>query len=121
PVRRRALAGAGRRMSIDAGMEAATGHRGFFLHDVFARIIIPEAHLVRPNLRWELRFRLLHEEDLMRFFRILSRHGSGVFTIDECRLRRLETRGVIRFQPNVLAECELSWITAKVPRPGEPK
>lgn len=56
---RRALAGAGRRTSIDAGMEAATGHRGFFLHDVFARIIIPEAHLVRPNLRWELRFRLL--------------------------------------------------------------
>jgi hypothetical protein len=68
-----------------------------------------------------LRFRLLHEEDLMRFFRILAGHGTGLFTIDECRLRRLDTRGVIRFQPNVLAECELSWITAKVPRQGEPK
>ncbi len=34
-------------------------HRGFFLQDLFARIVIPEAHLVRPNLRWEVRFRLL--------------------------------------------------------------
>ncbi|QCP54387.1 type VI secretion system membrane subunit TssM [Trinickia violacea] len=32
---------------------------GFFLHDLFTKIVIPEAHLVRPNLRWEFRFRLL--------------------------------------------------------------
>ncbi|MCL2429225.1 MAG: type VI secretion system membrane subunit TssM, partial [Alphaproteobacteria bacterium] len=35
------------------------GKLGFFLHDVLTKIIIPEAHLVRPNLRWEFRFRLL--------------------------------------------------------------
>jgi hypothetical protein len=29
-------------------------------------------------------------------------------------LRRIDTRGVIRFQPNVSADCELSWITARV-------
>lgn len=44
--------------------EAAEGdeprsRQGYFLRDVFARIIIPEAHLVRPNLRWEWRYRLL--------------------------------------------------------------
>nr|WP_321792812.1 type VI secretion system membrane subunit TssM [Caballeronia sp. J97] len=31
----------------------------FFLHDLFTKVVIPEAHLVRPNLRWEFRFRLL--------------------------------------------------------------
>jgi hypothetical protein len=61
-----------------------------------------------------LRFRLLHEDDLMRFFNVLARQSVGVFTINQCSLRRLDTGGVIRFQPNVTADCELAWITAKV-------
>jgi type VI secretion system protein ImpL len=35
------------------------GRQGFFIQDLLTRVIIPEAHLVRPNLRWEVRFRLL--------------------------------------------------------------
>ncbi|MDM0112099.1 type VI secretion system membrane subunit TssM [Variovorax sp. J22R133] len=35
------------------------GQQGFFIHQLLTRIIIPEAHLVRPNLRWEFRFRML--------------------------------------------------------------
>ncbi len=66
-----------------------------------------------------LRFRLLHEDDLMRFFRALARQGGGIFTIDQCVMRRIDTGGVIRYQPNVTAECELSWITAKVAGGGE--
>ena len=62
----------------------------------------------------QLRFRLLHEGDLLRFFDALARQNAGIFTIDQCLLRRIDTRGVIRYQPNVNAECELSWITAKV-------
>jgi len=62
----------------------------------------------------QLRFRLLHEGDLLRFFDVLARQGAGVFTVDQCLLRRIDTRGVIRFQPNVSADCELSWITAKI-------
>ena len=73
-----------------------------------------------------LRFRLLHEEDLVRFFDTLARQGTGLFTIDQCFLRRINTRGVIRYQPNVNAECDLSWLTVKVlanaehkPQPGQ--
>ena len=33
--------------------------QGFFLQDLLTKVIIPEAHLVRPNLRWEFRFKLL--------------------------------------------------------------
>ena len=62
----------------------------------------------------QLRFRLLHEGDLLRFFDALARQNAGIFTVDQCLLRRIDTRGVIRYQPNVNAECELSWITAKV-------
>jgi len=62
----------------------------------------------------QIRFRLLHEEDLMRFFAALARQGGGIFTIDKCSLQRLDTRGVIRYQPNVTADCELSWITINV-------
>ena len=68
-----------------------------------------------------LRFRLLHEEDLMRFLTALGRLGGGIFTVDQCVMKRLDTGGVIRFQPNVGAECELSWITAKVGSNAEQK
>ena len=61
----------------------------------------------------KLRFRLLHEEDLMRFFHALGQAGAGVFSIDECTLKRIDTSGAIRYQPNLAAECELSWITAQ--------
>ena len=68
-----------------------------------------------------LRFRLLHEEDLLRFFNALARQGNGLFTIDQCNLRRINTGGIIRYQPNVNAECDLSWITVKVGAGGQPK
>jgi hypothetical protein len=60
-----------------------------------------------------LRFRLLHEEDLMRFFGTLAQTNTGLFAINECSLVRIDTGGVIRVEPHVRATCELSWITAK--------
>jgi hypothetical protein len=36
-------------------------------------------------------------------------------------VRRIDTRGVIRYQPNLSVDCELSWITAKVPPSGRAK
>jgi hypothetical protein len=68
-----------------------------------------------------VRFRLLHEGDLDRFFEALARQGTGIFTVDQCQLRRIDTGGVIRYQPNVSAECDLSWITVKVAAGGAQK
>ena len=48
---------AGERKRADA--QTPTAHQGFFLQDVLTKVIVPEAHLVRPNLGWELRFRVL--------------------------------------------------------------
>jgi hypothetical protein len=61
-----------------------------------------------------VRFRLLHEGDLDRFFDALARQGTGIFTVDQCMLRRIDNRGVIRYQPNITADCDLSWITVRV-------
>ena len=68
-----------------------------------------------------VRFRLLHEGDLDRFLDALARQGAGIFAIDQCLMRRIDTRGVIRYQPNVNAECDLSWITVKVGSSAEQK
>ena len=38
---------------------AASGHLSYFLQDLLTKVVFREAHLVRPNLRWEFRFRLL--------------------------------------------------------------
>lgn len=35
------------------------GSRSYFLHDVLTRIVFREPHLVKPNLNWEVRFRVL--------------------------------------------------------------
>jgi hypothetical protein len=61
----------------------------------------------------KLNFRLLHEDDLIRFFNALARQESGIFHIDRCAMRRIDHAGAIRYQPNLLAECDLSWITIK--------
>jgi hypothetical protein len=39
--------------------------------------------------------------------------GVGMFAIDECAIKRMDSRGDARYQPNLLAECKLSWLTAK--------
>jgi type VI secretion system protein ImpL len=36
-----------------------SGTRSFFMADLLSRVVFPEAHLVKPNLQWEARFRLL--------------------------------------------------------------
>jgi hypothetical protein len=61
----------------------------------------------------KLRFQLLHEEDLPRFFELLSQQNAGLFMLDQCTVRRALSTPSIRFQPHLAAECQLSWITTQ--------
>lgn len=54
---------------------------------------------------------LLHEGDLMRFFRLLANQRSGVFTLNACQIRRNAPLDAPATQPRLAAECEVSWIT----------
>jgi hypothetical protein len=70
-----------------------------------------------------LRFRLLHEEDLPRFFDALARYGGGFFTVDQCTLRRLGPveEKPAQLQANLNAECDVRWLTVKPAGPAEKK
>jgi hypothetical protein len=71
-----------------------------------------------------LKFRLLHEEDLPRFFSALARGSGGFFTVDQCLVRRLKAGEVeksLQFQPHLAAECELRWLTVRPAAAGEKK
>lgn len=64
----------------------------------------------------KLNLRLVHEGELMRFFRLLEKQNVGAFDINQCVLQRLNmgsAPGVAR--PNLRAECELAWITLNPP------
>ena len=69
----------------------------------------------------KLRFPLLHETDLPGFFELLANQQAGLFMVDQCTLRRAAAAPVIRFQANLTADCQLSWITTQPAEPpGQP-
>lgn len=71
-----------------------------------------------------LKFRLLHEEDLPRFFDALGRRGGGFYTVDQCLMRRIkpgEADKAIQAEPNLAAECDVRWLTVKPAPPPEAK
>ncbi|SMG54179.1 type VI secretion system membrane subunit TssM [Paraburkholderia susongensis] len=54
------LFGGESKMAVSSsGDGAPTAYRGYFLRNLFQRVILAEGHLVRPNLYWEIRFRAL--------------------------------------------------------------
>jgi len=60
----------------------------------------------------KIRLPLLHEADLLRFLDVLERQRVGLFRVDKCALDRTNYSGMTpRYQPNLIAECQLSWIT----------
>jgi hypothetical protein len=59
----------------------------------------------------DLNFRLLHEEDLMRFFRALEQQQVGLFSINNCSLERVADIRTLQFQPYLGAKCQLAWIS----------
>ena len=69
----------------------------------------------------KISFRLLHEEDLVRFLGTLAKQGAGVFSVNQCVMERVDTGGSIRFQPNLRVDCDLAWITIRPAPPGEKK
>ena len=71
-----------------------------------------------------LKFGLLHEEDLPRFFDALSRRGGGFYTVDDCTIRRsrpLESETRVQVEANLAAECNLRWLTVRPPSPTDKK
>jgi hypothetical protein len=77
----------------------------------YAAELNPGQFTIRQSVM-KLDFRLLHELDLLRFFDALRTQNNGLFHLDQCALRRTEMTAAIRYQPNITANCQLTWITA---------
>jgi hypothetical protein len=100
------------------GVEYDIGTQKPYVH---AAEFNPGALLLHESVM-QLKFRLLHEEDLPRFFGALNRYGGGFFTVDQCTMRRMRTGDLDRsVQPNLAAECEVRWLTVRPPAPPEKK
>jgi len=69
----------------------------------------------------KISFRMLHEEDLLRFLGTLAKQGAGMFSVNQCVLERANDGSSISLQPNLRAECELAWITLRPALPGDKK
>ena len=54
---------------------------------------------------------LLHEGDLMAFFRSLAAQRAGMFMLNGCNIRRTGIVPPSGTQANLTAECEVAWIT----------
>jgi hypothetical protein len=65
----------------------------------------------------KLAFGLVHEGDLMHFFRALQAQQAGIFMLTDCSLDRAGP-GVAPAprQANLSAQCELSWLTIEPAR-----
>jgi hypothetical protein len=48
----------------------------------------------------------------MAFVKALARQNAARFLVYRCKLRRVDTGGVVRSQRNLMLECELPWVTA---------
>jgi hypothetical protein len=64
-------------------------------------------------------FKILHEEDLMRFFEELRKQKVGLFALNNCMLERVGAGSASQNDPNLRAECELSWITMNPTNPAD--
>lgn len=76
----------------------------------------PQLEVLESPMR--LKAGLLHEEDLMQLFDALEAQNLGLYVLDECTVKRLPTSGALRYQPQLDAECQVTWLTAHARETG---
>lgn len=80
--------------------------------------VYPSLDVLASRVR--IRTRALHEGDILGFIDDITRSRQGFYTVDRCRMRRLESTGPDALVPRVEAECSLEWITLKEKRGSNP-
>jgi hypothetical protein len=63
--------------------------------------------------RVRIKARALHEGDLLGFMEDISRSRQGFYTVDRCKLKRIDVPSADALAPRVEAECSLEWITLR--------
>jgi hypothetical protein len=116
-LRREGVVGEERRINWVDGLRTANIHSELFGVDyqIGVQQPYPAAGLGEIELRqseMKIRLPLLHEGDLLQFLDTLERQRVGLFIVNKCALDRIsQAGGPPRYQPNLVAECILNWIT----------
>ncbi|MEO5362290.1 MAG: hypothetical protein H7838_01505 [Magnetococcus sp. DMHC-8] len=73
--------------------------------------------------RMEVTMGLLHEGDLLAFFKRLANRRFGVYDIRSCKMERLHTpaggRTPLKVEANLTAVCQINWYWYDLPREQE--
>lgn len=118
-LRREGVVGEERRINWIDGLRTANIHSELFGVDYQIGVQQPYSGagagpggIELRQSEMKIRLPLLHEEDLLRFLDTLKRQRVGLFLVDQCALDRInQAGGSPRYQPNLIAECTLTWIT----------
>lgn len=69
--------------------------------------------------RMQLHAGLLHELDLFDLLDDLR--GAGLYTVHDCRIKRIEVPADVALAPRLTADCTLAWVTlGSAPAPAAP-
>ncbi|HZX27264.1 MAG TPA: hypothetical protein VFF16_09355 [Telluria sp.] len=69
--------------------------------------------------RMQLHAGLLHEMDLFNLLDDLR--GAGLYTVHDCRIKRIEVPADVALTPRLTADCTLAWVTlGSAPAPAAP-
>lgn len=63
--------------------------------------------------RVKIKVRALHEGDLLGFIDDISSSRQGFYTVDRCKMRRIDVPAADALAPRVEGECALEWITLR--------
>ncbi|MGE5523673.1 MAG: hypothetical protein ACM3SS_08150 [Rhodospirillaceae bacterium] len=77
---------------------------------------VPQLEVLESPMR--LKVGLLHEEDLMRLFGALEDQHLGLYLLEECTVKRAPAARALRYQPQLEAECQMTWLTANARTAG---
>lgn len=82
---------------------------------------LPSANTLKISAsRMNIKFPLLHENDLFTLLNELHSRKAGLFALDHCDITRnpQEKGKPLQFVPNLAVECGLDWLTVSTPAPG---
>lgn len=61
----------------------------------------------------DLKFALLHEQDLLDFLADFKTQAPGIFLLDSCALKRQSLGAAGSLEPELMGACTMQWITVK--------
>ena len=77
------------------------------------KMVVPANNVAAFSSKVDIKFALLHEQDLLDFLADFKKDAPGIFVLDSCALSREIREPNDALQPNLAGNCTLQWITVK--------